>query len=64
MLVLTRCEGEALMIGNEICVTVLGIKGGQVRLGIAAPASVRVLRDELLDGPNGDDHTDDPRISR
>lgn len=64
MLVLTRCEGEALMIGNDIGVTVLGIKGGQVRFGIAAPASVRVLRDELLDGSNGDDHTDDPRIRR
>lgn len=64
MLVLTRCEGEALIIGDDICITVLGIKGSQVRLGIDAPASVRVLRDELLDGPGDDDRPDHPRIGR
>lgn len=55
MLILTRNAGEAVIIGDDVCVTVLGVKGGQVRLGIKAPDDVRVLRDELLDEHPTDD---------
>ena len=47
MLILTRRVGETLMIGDEITVTVLGVKGNQVRLGINAPKSVAVQREEI-----------------
>jgi carbon storage regulator len=48
MLILTRRAGESLMIGEEITVTVLGIKGGQVRIGISAPSDVSVHREEIF----------------
>ncbi len=48
MLCLTRNTSETIKINDEITVTVLGIKGTQVRFGITAPANVRVLRDELI----------------
>lgn len=47
MLVLTRRVRETLIIGDDINVTVLGVKGNQVRLGIKAPPSVSVLREEI-----------------
>lgn len=47
MLVLTRRTGETLMIGNSVRVTVLDIRGGQARLGIAAPPAVPVDREEI-----------------
>ncbi len=47
MLILTRRVGEALMIGDEVNVTVLGIKGNQVRLGVSAPKEVAVHREEI-----------------
>ena len=47
MLVLTRKVGEGLSIGQNIRVVVLEVKGGQVRLGIEAPAAMAVRRDEL-----------------
>ena len=47
MLILTRYVGEAVMIGDDIAVTVLGIKGSQIRLGIAAPLDVPVDRQEV-----------------
>lgn len=48
MLVLTRRAGETLMIGDDIKLTVVGIKSGQVRLGIEAPKDVQIQREELL----------------
>lgn len=47
MLILTRRVGESVMIGDEVSITVLGIKGNQVRLGINAPRSVAVHREEI-----------------
>ena len=47
MLILTRRNGEVLKIGDDIEVTVLGIKGNQVRVGINAPRDVAVHREEI-----------------
>ena len=47
MLILTRRIGETVRIGDEIAVTVLGVKGNQVRLGVAAPRTVAVNREEI-----------------
>jgi carbon storage regulator len=47
MLILTRHVGENLMIGDEVIVTVLGIKGNQVKIGINAPKEVAVHREEI-----------------
>jgi carbon storage regulator len=47
MLILTRHVGETIMIGEDIEVTVLGIKGNQVRIGIAAPVDAPVHREEI-----------------
>lgn len=47
MLILTRRPGEVIMVGDEISVTVLGVKGNQVRLGINAPANIAVHREEI-----------------
>ena len=49
MLILTRRVGETLKIGEDIKVTVLGLRGGQVRMGINAPRDVAVHREEILD---------------
>lgn len=47
MLILTRRVGETLMIGDEVTVTVLGVKGNQVRIGVNAPKTVSVHREEI-----------------
>lgn len=47
MLILTRLVGETLMIGDEVTVTVLGVKGKQVRIGVNAPKKVSVYREEI-----------------
>ena len=48
MLVLSRRIGETLLIGDDIKVTVLNITGNQVRIGIAAPQEVQILREEIV----------------
>jgi len=49
MLILTRRLGESVKIGDRVTVTVLGVKGGHVRLGFAAPKNVAVHREEIYD---------------
>ncbi len=49
MLILTRKIGEALMIGEDVTVTVMDVKGNQVRIGISAPKDVAVHREEIFE---------------
>ena len=49
LLILTRRVGETLMIGDEVTVTVLGVKGNQVRIGVNAPKDVSVHREEIYE---------------
>ena len=70
MLILTRRVGEAVMVGDDINVTVLGVKGNQVRLGVNAPKTVSVHREEIyqriqqekqgkIEPVSFDEHSDD-----
>lgn len=49
MLILTRRVGETVMIGEDVTVTVLGVKGNQVRIGVSAPRDVAVHREEIFE---------------
>jgi carbon storage regulator len=71
MLILTRRTGETVMIGNEVTLTVLGVKGNQVRIGINAPKSVPVHREEIyerikreLQGDANGNVQDDPAAAK
>lgn len=60
MLILTRRVGETLMIGDEVTVTVLGVKGNQVRIGINAPKDVAVHREEIYQRIKREERGDAP----
>jgi carbon storage regulator len=49
MLILTRRVGETVMVGNDVTVTIVGVKGTQIRIGINAPKDVRVHRKEIYE---------------
>ena len=56
MLILTRRIGETLMIGEDVTVTVLGVKGNQVRIGVNAPKDVAVHREEIFERIKREEH--------
>ena len=49
MLILTRKSGESIMIGDEVVITVLGVKGNQIRIGVKAPKHIAVHRQEIYE---------------
>jgi carbon storage regulator len=60
MLILTRRVGESLMVGDSVTVTVLGVKGNQVRIGVQAPHDVEVHREEIYERIHGPTNKDRP----
>jgi carbon storage regulator len=59
MLILTRRVGETVMIGNDVTVTVLGVKGNQVRIGVNAPKDVAVHREEIYERIKREEDTEE-----
>jgi carbon storage regulator len=64
MLILTRRVGETVMIGNEVTVTVLGVKGNQVRIGVNAPKDVAVHREEIYERIKREEDQDSRPVPR
>ena len=60
MLILTRRVGETVVIGEDVTVTVLGVKGNQVRLGVNAPREVTVHREEIYDRIKREESSESP----
>ncbi len=58
MLILTRRVGETVMIGDEVTVTVLGVKGNQVRVGVNAPKDIAVHREEIYERIKNEENSD------
>ena len=68
MLILTRRVGETVVIGDDVTVTVLGVKGNQVRLGVNAPREVAVHREEIFERikreqANGEDEVEIAKVA-
>ena len=59
MLVLTRRVNETLMVGDDVTVTILGVKGNQIRIGINAPREVAVHREEIYERIKADGHPEE-----
>ena len=67
MLILTRRVGETLMIGDDVSVTVLGVKGNQVRIGVNAPKDVSVHREEIymrIQSEKDDEHDEKEQLEK
>jgi carbon storage regulator len=64
MLILTRRTGETVMIGNDVTLTVLGVKGNQVRIGINAPKDIAVHREEIYERIRREESGEDPDGNR
>ena len=63
MLILTRRVGETVVIGDDVTVTVLGVKGNQVRLGVNAPREVTVHREEIFERIKRERTEDEPQAA-